>query len=213
MPTAARVPGILPMPDLGAVALGCDDAMRAWKRTWSLSLLPPGLSFTIALGLALGCAPVVDEPSPLLAESERGVAAGDELTPPGSLSHALPDGSVVRVVRGADPGESDLFIGARSLAPARGADELPLVLAGGAGVVFVSSRTGVASLWQVGLDGAGLVQLTNHGQRPGHLDDGFVPPPARTMRQDGEAVVYDDGSGRLWRIALSEPAARPAVRP
>lgn len=70
----------------------------------------------------------------------------------------------------------------------------------GSTVVFVSGRSGVASLWRVDVDGGGLRQLTNRGQRPGHLDAAFVPPPARAMREVSGALVYDDGSGRLWRV-------------
>ena len=154
---------------------------------------------------ACGCAPSTT-PTPTPAESERGVEPGAVLQ--------IEDraGRNVRVVAGDAPGESELLVGDRALAPHPGPDELPLLLDDGAQVVFVSGRSGVASLWRVDVDGGGLLQLTNRGQRPGHLDDRFVPPPARSMRQEGDDVVYDDGSGRVRRVNARVAAAPVVIR-
>ena len=163
-----------------------------------LRLLCSSLALSGPVGI--GCSA---PPPALVPESERGVDVGADLTPPLSL----PDGRALRVIAGGDPGETDLFLDGVALAPHAGPDELPLLLTGGAQqVVFVSGRSGVASLWRVDVDGADLVQLTNLGQRPGHLDERFVPPPARSMTQDGDDVVYDDGSGRVVRVPVRAAA-------
>lgn len=158
-------------------------------------------------------------PPRLLDESERGVDVG------AALHVAVHDGAggahTVRSVKGDEPGESELELDGKPLAPAPGPDDLPLLVevggadgADGLAVVFVSGRSGVASLWRVDVDGGGLRQLTNAGLRPGHLDERFVPTPARTMSADDGAVTYDDGSGRVWRVDLARGTAtstRPAA--
>ncbi|MDP2340757.1 MAG: hypothetical protein Q8O67_07360 [Deltaproteobacteria bacterium] len=153
--------------------------------------------------LAIGCAPATTTAP--LAESERGVDVGAVLQ-----VHSLA-GRTVRVVAGDAPGETELFLGEQPLAPHAGPDEQPLILQDSDDVVFVSGRSGVASLWKVDVVTGALVQLTNVGLRPGKLDGSFVPPPARTMSQDGDDVVYDDGSGRVWRVAAAGPQ-RGAIR-
>lgn len=141
-----------------------------------------------------GCAPSAAP----LAESERGVAAGEVLQ-----LHTL-QGRTVRVVAGDSPGESDLFVDDVALAPHGGPDDQPLILQGNFSnqVAFVSGRSGVASVWRVDVVTGALVQLTNRNQQPGHLDLDFVSPPVRSLRQDGDDLVYDDGNGQEVRVSL-----------
>ncbi len=169
--------------------------------------------------LTLSAACAAPAAAPVLDESERGVDVGADLH---VASHNGPGRHhTVRSVKGDDPGESDLVLDGHPLAPAPGPDDLPLLVsadgtadgsahdsahADASAVVFVSGRSGVASLWRVDLDGTHLRQLTNTGMKPGHLDAGFVPPPARAMQVVGNSVQYDDGAGRVWRIDLASGA-------
>ena len=110
----------------------------------------------------------------------------------------------MRVVAGDSPGESDLFVDDVALAPHGGPDDQPLILQGNFSnqVAFVSGRSGVASVWRVDVVTGALVQLTNRNQQPGHLDLDFVSPPVRSLRQDGDDLVYDDGNGQEVRVSL-----------
>jgi len=146
-----------------------------------------------------------------LGESHAAVVprAESDLPAPPVLGHAavLPGGRRVEARRGAEPGESDLFLvdadgKATPLAPAAGPDELPLALADGR-VAFVSGRSTVASIWIVDPNSGALAQLTNRGLVAGKPWRGFAPPPARDFREMSGALAYDDGSGRRWRVHLA----------
>jgi len=126
------------------------------------------------------------------------------------------DSQRVIAARQTEPGESDLWIltadgqPPRALAAAPGADDSAFVLDDGR-VLFVSGRTGVASLWVVAADPAATPrQLTNQGQRPGALTSSFVPPPAGPVRQQGSVVVYDI-DGVLWQVNVDSGAAAPTI--
>ncbi len=105
------------------------------------------------------------------------------------------------------PGETDLWrYDSKSVAPlvvTPGPDHDPLLLPDGR-VVFVSGRTGVASLWL--WEAGEQRQLTNVGAVPGVLS-GRVPVPESPMRFENESVRYEDGSGQHWRVALKTGAA------
>ena len=116
----------------------------------------------------------------------------------------------VVAARATAPGESDLWLvplGApaadatetrrappRALAAQHGADGQPFVLDDGR-VLFVSDRTGVASVFLVdpARDLHRAAQLTNVGERPGALSPAFVRPPVSWIAQDGARVRYVDG--------------------
>lgn len=123
----------------------------------------------------------------------------------------LGDGRVL-ASRSTDVGESDLWIvrldrkaPPRALAAAHGADTTPFLLDDGR-VLFTSTRTGVASLFIVALDGSGLRQLTNKNAKPGALGDAFVPTPAGAIAQDGARVTYDAGDA-LWTVDVDTGTA------
>ncbi|MCA9593723.1 MAG: hypothetical protein KC776_10445 [Myxococcales bacterium] len=123
----------------------------------------------------------------------------------------LGDGSVV-VAREKELGETDLWQvsatgEARALAPAPGPDDLPIALPDGS-VVFVSGRTGIASLWQVDPRGGPASQLTNRGLAPGRPLTGFVPPPNEVIEVASDHLSYDAGGGRRYRVELPSGAAR-----
>ena len=119
---------------------------------------------------------------------------------------ALLDDARVIAARATDLGESDLWIvpvdgsRPRALAAHAGADGQPFVLDDGR-VLFVSDRTGVASVYVVGADGRGLAQLTNASARPGALGGAFVPPPVLWLEQRGAVVAYDAGD-RVVRLEV-----------
>lgn len=117
------------------------------------------------------------------------------------------DGRVVVSRTGPEPGESDLYLWdrghLRALTTAPGPDEMPYVVGRGQ-LVFVSGRTGIASLWHLDLDSGQQRQLTNRGLR--RVDRRFIPPPVRDLRvRDGE-LDYDAGDGARYRVDLRSGA-------
>ena len=166
-----------------------------------------------ALALANGRVALVNNEGALfLVDGALRTPLLDQVT---SAPIALP-GDRLLASRSTDVGESDLWIvtlGAgshappRALAAARGADGLPFLLEDGR-LLFVSTRTGVASIFVVELDGTQLRQLTNVGLKPGRLGDRFVPPPIAGdgMRQQGALVLYDAGDA-TWSIDVDSGAA------
>ncbi len=93
--------------------------------------------------------------------------------------------------------------GARVLVDDGGMPDRPALSADGRRVAYVSAVTGLASLWVVGVDGAGPRQLTNAGiERDKSLGrpDGWVPPPMdRSLAWEGDALTWTapDGAHRL----------------
>lgn len=116
----------------------------------------------------------------------------------------LPDGRIV-ASRAGDPGESDLWLvgvdgeAPRALTTGAGGNGHPFVLDDGR-VMFLSSRTGVASIFVIDPATGETTQLTNHGERPGRLSERFVPPPAiGEPWQQGRRVFYDAGDA-VWSV-------------
>jgi hypothetical protein len=76
-------------------------------------------------------------------------------------------------------------------------------------VLFVSGRTGVASLW-LARPGQPARQLTNVGAR--EVGPGFVPVPGRELVWlDGQTAVYTatyDGIATRWTLDVETGAAR-----
>lgn len=167
----------------------------------------PAITAALALLPVLGCEP---DSTRLLEESERGVEPGEVLGEAGGAVATARTGErhVVQSVAGEEPGESEIMVDGVVIASAPGPDDQPVLLDDGHTVVFVSGRTGVASLWRVDVDGTRLQQLTNVGVKVGQLDDAFVPPPARTLEADGDGVRYDDGYGTRWRVSGAGEATR-----
>ncbi|MBS2032977.1 MAG: hypothetical protein JST54_34210 [Deltaproteobacteria bacterium] len=69
-------------------------------------------------------------------------------------------------------------------------------------VIFVSGKSGLASLWRVELASGVTTQLTNIGMRGGHgIPVGFVPPPSEMAlaQWDGETLLYV-ASGQTIRV-------------
>lgn len=101
-----------------------------------------------------------------------------------------------------------------TLADGEGVDDRPSISSDGVTVVFVSGRSGIASLWRTTLDGAPPVQLTNAAivaglEREG-APEGFVPPPVSADRLEwlsADVVRYDAGDGELWRVDVRTGAA------
>lgn len=100
-------------------------------------------------------------------------------------------------------------------------DELasaPVPVPGSREVLFVSTQTGVASVWRAAPGGA-ATQLTNVGMT--RLEQGFVPVPDRQLAWTGASELvftarYEDD--RIWRLDLSGvaeelgPGAWPRLR-
>lgn len=99
------------------------------------------------------------------------------------------------------------------LADAEGVDDRPAVSPDGKTVVFVSGRTGIASLWVTDLAGAPAVQLTNRSlvqSEDGSEPKGFVPVPVMADAltwQSNDVVRFDAGGGELWTVNVKTGAA------
>jgi TolB protein len=127
---------------------------------------------------------------------------------------AAPNGALIATLEGGarQQGDSAVFLvdaagTMKVIADGEGVDDRPSVSPDRKTVVFVSGRTGVASLWRTTLDGADPVQLTNANievgvERTGP-PDGFVPPPVMADRLEwlsADVVRYDAGEGEFWNV-------------
>lgn len=93
------------------------------------------------------------------------------------------------------------------LADGDGVDDRPSVSPDGKTIVFVSGRTGVASLWRTTTDGAEPVQVTNShieaGVERNGDPEGFIPTPILVDRIEwvsADVVRYDAGDGDFWEV-------------
>lgn len=146
------------------------------------------------------------EPAALLPESEG------PRTEVGTKALLPARGAVIsRPVAGDEPGETELFYQpasaaeeARVLFPAPGADDRPALLPDGR-LLFVSTRSTIASLWIGDLATGELTQLTNRGLAAGKSREGriFTPPPHGPIAIKDQAIEYDAGGGRIVRVELS----------
>jgi len=160
--------------------------------------------------LALSCETASSEPASPRPESDLSPSAGQALGPPALLS----DGSRVESRAGDEPGESDLVLvekdgRERRLAPAPGPDDLPTALPDGR-VVFVSGRTGLASLFVVDPKTDAVRQLTNRGLR--RVGPDFVPPPARRIEISERTLRYDAARGERWEVEIETGRALRGAR-
>lgn len=128
----------------------------------------------------------------------------------------LGDGALVVSRLGDEPGESDLWLvplDAKApphvLFAAPGADDRPAALDDGR-VLFVSTRSTVASLWIGDVAKGEAEALTNAGLVAGRGRAGlagFVPPPNGVVERSRTHVVYDAGDG-WWSVELATGRAR-----
>ncbi|HUQ04320.1 MAG TPA: hypothetical protein VM261_17595 [Kofleriaceae bacterium] len=104
----------------------------------------------------------------------------------------------------------DLDRGTRRVVTEHPMDSSPFLRPGTDDVLFVSARTGVASLW-LARDGARPRQLTNVGLRT--VDASFVPVPGRELAWlDGRTAVFTatyDGVSTLWALDVERGHAAP----
>lgn len=94
---------------------------------------------------------------------------------------------------------------ARPIAAFAGSSESrPIFTPDNRAVIFVSGRSGVASLYRVELKSGEVKQLTNVGLA--RVTAGFVPPPPDVagMHFEGEQLVYASG-GRTFRVNTGGP--------
>ncbi|MGI5862696.1 MAG: TolB family protein [Myxococcales bacterium] len=132
-----------------------------------------------------------------------------------------PSGETLAVVRLGEPGGGtaiDLLSRksgeAKRLVGPDGLNGTPVFSPDGDRIAFSSTRTGVASVFVVRRDGAGLRQVTNKGIKAGRgvLGPDFIPPieSRRGLRfVDGSVLEYRGADG-LWRVNLESGRARPA---
>lgn len=139
----------------------------------------------------------------------------------GEVSDA-PNGALIATLEGGTrpKGDSAVFLTDAAgtvtvLADAEGVDDRPSVSPDQKTVVFVSGRTGVASLWVTTLEGAEPVQLTNKdlivGEERTGPPEGFVPPPVMADRIEWaspDVVRYDAGDGEMWSVNVRTGEAK-----
>ncbi len=135
-----------------------------------------------------------------------------------------PAGDLLAVVRdfdGMGQSEIDLFqLETRTTQPlvrSPGRDDRPFFIPGGGRLLFVSSRTGLASFHAIDLATGETRQLTNAGLRGGGglLPPDFVPPPdsrGTAFFSADRRFVYDAGGRDLWSLDLATGAAAPLGR-
>lgn len=116
---------------------------------------------------------------------------------------------------------TDLTGARRVLADGTGVDDRPALSPDGRTVVFISGRTGIASLWRTSLDGEEAVQVTNRGletlvrtEEDESDPAGFVPPPVSHDRLewvDADHIRYDAGGGTFWQVDVRSGVAQQEV--
>ncbi len=119
--------------------------------------------------------------------------------PPGATEYQA--GTPTRIVL------MDLARGTRRVVSDHPLDSSPFVVPDSDEVLFVSGRTGVASLW-LAAPGAPARQLTNRGLR--QVSAGFVPVPSRELSFDGRRATFVatyGGVRETWRVDLDSGAA------
>jgi hypothetical protein len=104
----------------------------------------------------------------------------------------------------------DLDRGTRKVVTDHPMDSSPFLRPGSDDVLFVSARTGIASLW-LARPGARPRQLTNVGART--VDGSFVPVPGRELVWlDARIAVFTatyDGVSTLWALDVDRGRAAP----
>jgi hypothetical protein len=162
------------------------------------------------LGLFFFAACVDPPPPPAVSTGVAELRPESEGPAPRERGRAiLADGSTVISRPGDEPGETELWYRpanggeARLLFPAPGADDRPTALPDGR-LLFVSTRTTIASLWIGDPKTGELIQLTNRGLAAGKPRVSFTPPPdgELMLREDG-TVEYDAGGGQMISVALN----------
>jgi hypothetical protein len=111
------------------------------------------------------------------------------------------------------------------LADAEGVDDRGSLSPDGVTVVFVSGRTGMASLFRTTIHGGAPVQLTNIGLTRPELPElsgdevdvaedaapaGFVPPPVSSdvvTWLSADVVRFDAGGGEFWKVDVRSGVA------
>lgn len=94
----------------------------------------------------------------------------------------------------------------REVVAARGFNNAPAFSPDGRTLLFVSTRTGLSSVFRVGVDGQGERQLTNRGLAA--VGPGFVAPPEErsATRFEGERFSWT-ASGARWFVDLATGAS------
>ncbi len=177
----------------GLIAAGRLDARRLLLLTRDRSLRLRTEATATEIELAR------DVADPRLAPDRRAVAFTQ--LPPGATIAPSTTGRLVVL---------DLDRGTRRLVTDHPLDSSPFIRPGSDDVVFVSGRTGVASLW-LARPGAAPRQLTNRGAR--EVGPGFVPVPGRELVWlDRDTAVYTAtyaGVSTLWALDVARGAAAP----
>jgi TolB protein len=101
----------------------------------------------------------------------------------------------------------DLTGRVKELADGPGMDIMPTISPDGKTVVFVSTRTSVASFFRTTLEGVEPVQITNKGMSAWLLSQGvpsdFVPPPVSSYSLEwvnNDVIRYNAGGGEYWKL-------------
>ncbi|HEY3452776.1 MAG TPA: hypothetical protein VGK67_40910, partial [Myxococcales bacterium] len=89
-----------------------------------------------------------------------------------------------------------------------GYNNAPAFAPDGKTLLFVSTRTGLSSVFRVGLDGSGEKQLTNRTLKS--VGPGFVPPPERTAarRFENGRFVWTAEGARWFLDPATEACGR-----
>ena len=96
-------------------------------------------------------------------------------------------------------------------------DNMPVYTNDGKYVIFVSGRTGYASLYKMERASKKIVQLTNVGMERksgGGIPEGYVPPPMdyKSIEIKGDKIEYFDGEGN-WEVNIITGDAKKISQP
>jgi hypothetical protein len=190
------------------VALGAFD-----KHDSSLEVLAREALFREARLLGDGRAALVSDDGQLQLRAKDGALTLLATQVRGDVTPSADGASLALTLVGpeGDDGETavaltDLSGNLQVLADSDGVDDRPALSPDGQTVVFVSGRSGVASLWRTTTTAEAAVQLTNVGLEPTGDDvepRGFVPPPvsgARLTWVSNDVLRYDAGGGEYWQV-------------
>lgn len=104
----------------------------------------------------------------------------------------------------------------KQLTDAPGVDDRAIWLPGHKRIVFVSGRSGLASLWTMSADGTAQTQVTNKGLRSGSgaPPEGFVPVPMNLegVGWEGNHTATYGVEGWQWRVNLETGVAAKTGR-
>lgn len=189
-----------------------------------LTVIAQNAEYREARTLPAGAVALVSQTGELKVAQADGVERVVAQNVRGDVQAVGTDGRLMMTLRGESEEDGETAVALADaegvvtvLADGSGVDDRPSVSPDGKTIVFVSGRTGIASLWRTTTDGEEPVQVTN-----GHIEagverngdpEGFIPPPLVVDRVEwvsADVVRYDAGDGDYWEVNVRTGAGHKA---